>query len=151
MRRVASIKLCQKLHNLSGWGCHPVYNDNFETDHIWQTFKDKSNEGHPYLIENRHDTIHEYLDKFPSDLWPAYDLGYLLRELPHFIGDYQLLVMVTYGIMGRPETDTWQAGYFKVGNKVGKHLTDGLDTPEDAACKLAIEMFKQGILTRKML
>jgi hypothetical protein len=47
-------------------------------------------------------------------------------QLPHFIGDYQLLTMIAYGVFGRPDTDTWQAGYFKVGNKVGKNITDGL-------------------------
>jgi hypothetical protein len=38
--------------------------------------------------------------------------------LPHWQGDYQLLVMICVRHHGRPESDTYQAGYFKVGNKV---------------------------------
>lgn len=61
---------------------------------------------------------------------PAYDLGYLLRKLDGF--DIQL----NYSNQWR----TWNCWADDYDGKA--------DTPEDAACKLAIELFKQGVLTR---
>lgn len=64
---------------------------------------------------------------------PAYELGYLLRRLPQFAmiykdassGDYRAAINVGEG---RPKF--WA------------------DTPEDAACMLAIELLKRGYLKR---
>lgn len=61
---------------------------------------------------------------------PAYDLGFLLRKLPEathiarFTDTYQAL----YVVRGIPQEEC------------------RADTPEDAACKLAIELFKHGVL-----
>lgn len=59
---------------------------------------------------------------------PAYDLGYLLRKAPY-------TVQLSGG------HDFWQSscnGYIGTA-----------DNPEDAACKLAIELFKRGVLTKE--
>jgi len=62
--------------------------------------------------------------------FPAYDLGYLLRKIDqvaveHYEGRWKALHM------------TSSAGVVA-------------DTPEDAACKLAIELFKAGVLERQL-
>ena len=59
---------------------------------------------------------------------PAYDLGYLLRKLP----SWSLI---------QKNIDRYEA----TSSMNNTHA----DTPEDAACKLAIELFKQGILTKE--
>jgi hypothetical protein len=59
---------------------------------------------------------------------PAYDLGYLLRKLPQ---PYSIMAYSTGRLVA-----------------VQGEVTATADTPEDAAAKLAIELFKQGILTR---
>lgn len=68
-----------------------------------------------------------------------YDLGYLLRKLPT---EYEV-DLVAYPLGG------WQAGYEfdkSAGIEAAYKYEFHADTPEDAACKLAIELFKQGIL-----
>jgi len=65
---------------------------------------------------------------------PAYDLGYLLRKLPK---DYIL----------RPiPGSAWDITYYS--RSLEKHLEEQANAPEDAACKLAIELFKQDVLKR---
>ncbi len=64
--------------------------------------------------------------------YPAYDLGCLLRKLPR---DFVL----------RPITGAqWEIHYAP--GMSGKEKICQADTPEDAACMLAIELFKQGII-----
>jgi hypothetical protein len=67
---------------------------------------------------------------------PAYGLGYLLRKLPPERLGGRLCVEWQY-------EDTWKAMYYAVGLE-----GELADTPENALCKLAIELFKQGVLTR---
>ena len=64
--------------------------------------------------------------------YPAYDLGYLLRKLP-------------VGIHIRRKMDVYQAWLLP---KAGEMSYFAI-APEDAACRLAVELFKQNILTRK--
>lgn len=59
---------------------------------------------------------------------PAYPLGYLLRKLP------------------QPNMVGFADGSAYAMAMGGQHQE--ADTPEDAACKLAIELFKQGVLKR---
>lgn len=64
---------------------------------------------------------------------PAYDLGYLLRKLPpsysvRHTSEGVFTVILHQGVLSKQT----QA-----------------DIPEDAACKLAIELFKQGILQKE--
>lgn len=67
---------------------------------------------------------------------PAYDLGYLLRKLPP----------VTKVInCSNEKTQIYGALFPEL------KLTFHGDTPEDAACKLAIELFKQGVLPKEGL
>jgi len=68
---------------------------------------------------------------------PLYELGYLLQKLPLEVRDFPIQL--------RPNhlRNLWLCGY-----KVSQ-LDFQADIPEDALCKLAIELFKQGILTRE--
>lgn len=66
---------------------------------------------------------------------PAYDLSYLLRKLP----DRHAWL--------RYDEDTEQ--WFMSNKLHQEEVSD--DTPENAAAKLAIELFKQGILTKEVV
>lgn len=69
-----------------------------------------------------------------------YDLGYLIRKLPKHIGDQWLRIA--------PITDDmWAAYYITMGIKSAGQ-DEWADTPEDAAVKLCLELFQQGILTK---
>ncbi len=99
---VASVKLCRKLYELSGWEPEPPF---------WKlpdaTFKSRV---------------------------PAYSLGYLLRKLPRRYKDMPLAMYAG--------TKGWEFSY----GTADPHLIVNDYTPEDAACKLAIKLFKQRLL-----
>ena len=63
-------------------------------------------------------------------LAPAYDLGYLLRKLPSG--------KVSLDMVG----NQWRCWY----EDSDEPRATFADTPEDAACKLAIELWKAGVL-----
>jgi hypothetical protein len=123
---VASLELCKELHETSRWEL-PT-----SSEFHWVETAD----GDQQLWARRY---HEIWDE-EVGRFPAYDLSYLLRKLPPQIdGIYDLIV--SPGITG-----SWLVCYCE---------PDGLtqydqvaDTPEDAATMLAIELFKQGLLTR---
>lgn len=74
--------------------------------------------------------------------YPAYDLGYLLRKLPETMERIYHLTLTRAG-----EGDySWRCGYVDGTFIEGPSIY--ADTPEDAACKLAIELFKQGVLRK---
>ncbi len=116
---VASLEFCEELYQLSRW-------------HKTISYFDGNRDG----SESRR----EHEDGEPTAI-PAYDLGYLLRKLPHQYFDdrrFNRLMMHVESI-----DDGLSSYVFYIGNYVGKS-----STPEDAACKLAIELFKQGMLNR---
>ncbi len=137
--QVASKDLCQKLYKLSGW-------DNAPFDWIEiPTWNKKFPKPQDQVIYN-----HICDNEHQKWIAPAYDLGYLLRKLPsHFsfepdtIGEeiYCLRIENSVGV-------DWTASYGTIEDPY-KRLGIMADTPEDAACKLAIELFKQGILTKQ--
>ncbi len=76
-------------------------------------------------------------DSTEQRICPAYDLGYLLRKLPK-MGSISVTSIIGAG---------WEAVYH--GNRGDLYERRyQADTPEDAVCKLAIELFKQDILKR---
>lgn len=77
-----------------------------------------------------------------SDMPQHYSLGYLLRKLPAAI-DNEPLILCTDGT-GVLEEVYWCAYYD--GSPVKYKTTYDDDTPEDAACSLAIELWKTGVL-----
>ena len=66
---------------------------------------------------------------------PTYDLGYLVRKLPKKF----LLEAEPWG--GSSKKENWRIKTLQGAAEA--------DTPEGAACKLAIELFKQGVLKRE--
>lgn len=71
-----------------------------------------------------------------SNTTPKYDLGYLLRKLPP---------STEIKRMGKARADIVRLGEYVAWNDNHKGRYHA-DTPEDATAKLAIELFKQGIL-----
>ncbi len=121
---VASLELCKELYELSGWDdTHAFYYEHY--DGIALKFNDQG-------------AYNGQVESFSRDAWntPAYDLGYLLRKMPakkyeHLTSN---LKMIKHG------KNSYEFTYFK--------LSASADTPENAAAKLAIELFKQGLLTK---
>lgn len=113
---VASLDNCKQLFELSGWK---------DTGNGFGWIKGAGNE--LYLVSIRNDEEIKI---------PAYSLGYLLRKLP---ATSKIINVSTdkaqiYGALF----------YDQHGEKSRFELA--ADTPEDAACKLAIELIKQGVL-----
>jgi len=128
---VAELSLCKELYALSGW--EP--NNWFAGGDAQDTVAVSS-----VVIQQQ----------FKSGLLePAYDLGYLLRKLPSFI--YSEAYEQKAWLWLRKNIKDWNAWYwvhdpkYGEGEVVSEHGKSA-ETPEDAACKLAIELFKQGVL-----
>lgn len=119
----ASLNLCKKLYELSGWN---------EPSEGW--YKDNNEEwiGVRALYDHKPGGDIN-VDTRSNFISPAYDLGYLLRKLP-------LGTELTKGTKGYFIAPPYQ--YRK------RSMAEYFDTPEDAACKLAIELFKQGVLKK---
>jgi hypothetical protein len=121
---VACLRLCRELYQLSGWEYSRAW---FDQERPW---------------------VSDFFDHSPPFICPAYDLGYLVRKLPHQRAS-RTGAMLSLHILAVAPGPGWRAEYTH-GN--GAVLESGLvgeaDTPEDAAAQLAIELFKQGILGR---
>lgn len=112
---VASLKLCRELYELSGWSAPQKY---------WVLMVSGD-----WKAVNKDTTVEVEINR---SIYPAYDLGYLLRKLPPYSRIQSMKGDVPYRV--------------SYDNGVSERGVNA-DTPEDAACKLAIELFKQGILT----
>lgn len=118
---VADLDLCKELYELSGWkSSHHFHGD-----------------GGIFECNNKPDTN-----------IPAYDLGYLMRKLPKYIfafGEECRLEIVPQGFSERG-LSAWCTCYESRDELINFLNVD--DSPENALCKLAIELFKQGILKK---
>lgn len=129
---VASLELCKELHELSGW-----------VKTSWLYFKAPSRANSWSLI-----TSEGYWEAVKAhsgnelDTIPAYDLGYLLRKLPVGLGQHTLRIFIQANI---GDGTIWGAAYALPTKKTARYVNTA-DTPEDAAAKLAIELWKQGVL-----
>lgn len=127
---VASKQLCQELYELSGWDAGDKYwNEQYvgiETK--WYVMN------HKVVASGRNEGLDTGI--------PAYDLGYLLRKLPEWIDDEGTTEEKSYPFI----IEHKRAGYLDYESGGYSDLNCSADTPEDAACQLAIELFKQGIL-----
>lgn len=120
---VASLELSKELYELSGW------------EDLW--YIKGEDDAEPWVHERRA-AVSGY-----ETLAPAYSIGFLLRKLPVEIGvfdtpDYRGRLTVSPG-----ENNWWYASY-----DYDKQTVQSAHSPEDAAAKLAIDLFKQGVLTR---
>lgn len=136
---VASLELCKELYELSGWDKHQT-DDGY---HFYMLYWHKLGTGE-YDLLSRDDGIawasfHHYVD------CPAYDLGYLLRKLP-ILDEGGWVILPTHSDDGHKVL--WYAWEIEEGYYNADGNVDYFDTPEDAAARLAIELLKQGILTK---
>lgn len=129
---VASLELCKELYELSEWDDTSYHYANGILEHGIDTAFKK------YAIE----------EKYPG-YCPAYDLSYLLRKLPKYVKVDERSSRLEFHPLAEDSTK-WAVGYMKPGLLSSEwHIIAVADTPEDAACNLAIELFKQGILTKE--
>lgn len=128
---VASLELSKELYELSGWGLDTgrFYNPDGSVMNL---------------------SLKELVGELPNwAICPTFDLGYLLRKLPaevasqEYDGEEARLWL-------RKDQDLY-FGFYAVMTKKNCRSDFGVsaDSPEDAAAKLAIELFKQGVLTRE--
>ena len=117
---VASLELSRELYELSGW------DDRRAIQYYW------------HGDDLDHVTVVDAEQHEPEcAVYPAYDLGYLLRKLPRTYGGVGLCVWAA-------GTSKWIAEYDGT-----RKMRVMADSPEDAAAKLAIELFKQNILRKE--
>lgn len=153
---VTSLELCKELYELSGWDgtlLRRITGDDhkrrFDADLVVHTVYEK--------VVGVYDAAvgcDECEGVYTDKTFPAYDLGYLLRKLPSVLGEGTNNVRDLH-VAKAP--DNYIADYMYRVPKNGRlwwHMYDRAplteaDTPEDAACKLAIELFKQGVLTKE--
>jgi hypothetical protein len=125
---VASVDLCRELWELSGWGTEATafhwYKQHGEADYT--------------LVSS------DEAEFYQSDSYfPAYTLGFMLRklQLPY--------VTVLVGTLGR-RSKLYSASY--IPDQLGEYdpatMYRKADTPENALCQLAIQLFRQNILKR---
>lgn len=119
---VADKDLCEELYKLSGW---------HDLEQYWEYY--------PVTKESRlrKCALDNVLPRaLPEFITPAYDSGYLLRKLPVEIDGYWLFICPV-----RPKKlSQWAATY------TSKFPISKADTPENALTKLAIQLFKEGVL-----
>jgi hypothetical protein len=118
----ARLDLCKELCKLSGWkNTFAYWYQNWMLGNKWMV----GYQGSPSIEA----TV------------PAYDLGYLLTKLPP-----QTSIKKEHDASPQLPEET-PAHYRALYDTTdGRHFWLGADTPEDAACLLAIELFKQGVL-----
>lgn len=116
---VANLELCKELYELSGWLKG--------TEKFWF----EPGDGFKNQLINKKFKPNGFNE---NGRFPAYDLGYLLRKLP--------------GVkLEQIDKDFWNAQKsYNDGTELPDYKSCDGSTPEDAVCKLAIELFKQGIL-----
>jgi hypothetical protein len=132
----ASLELCKELYRLSGWG------RGMGDRTAWEYTQYE--EGSNWRV-----TPWGYGVCYASHV--AYDLGYLLWKLPKSVTEFWGRAYPASPCLMYSGT---QWVMFYQSEMTGEHNTDELfgqfaDTPEDAACKLAIELFKQDVLKKE--
>lgn len=133
----ADLELCEELYELSGWYDTSAYG--------YYTNDDHSDYAIQYPVNKEALPGRWWYEGING--WPAYDLGYLLRKLPKYIGHASQ--SCRFGLFPQGFTNTgssdWCASYDTFKGEI--YVLQTADTPEDAAAQLAIELFKKGILT----
>lgn len=118
---IASEKLSEELHELSGW----------EDTKSWYVNK----YGDTITAEVGSYEWTEFPEYQEHKLYPAYELGYLLRKLNGYIGKFEFVPQANSNWLLFTH-ENFKEEYYQ-----GK-------TPEDATALLAIELFKRGILKK---
>lgn len=130
---VAKLELCKTLYELSEWGKSAL-----------------AGELHPDFWYTPGNKLPTYGNRGYLKAIPAYDCGYLLRKLPRHLTIKNQLYHLCI-INGNKQDDNWIADYVTMGRECWLHEGDRAQLTEDAEienalCKLAIELIKQGII-----
>lgn len=127
MSHTASLELSRTLYEVSGWD---------DTD----KWLHRKGNGDTMLFS----PIGPHLMECDA---PAYDLGYLLRKLPHstYVEQHRPAAKDGYKY-GAWNTDLTHILYSKT--PIDYFQADA-DTPENALCQLAIDLFKSNILVKE--
>lgn len=120
---VASLDLCRELYELSGWS---------DTYFHWGGAHVKGGTPRTWRVTAIKGRAGTTPIKYS---YPAYDLGFLLRKLPAMDEHNDFITLF------HSPTGPWVMDYADDEFEA--------DTPEDAACKLAIELFKQEVLQQQ--
>ncbi len=132
---VASLELCKELYELSGWG---------DTEYGYYYRSRVAEDLHEPRLATDRELMIQNLYSYVADgsRYSAYDLGYLFRKL-HPAGFF-----LRWGIDFESRPDAGKDKWF-ICALDDKHDIRFWDTNvEDAACKLAIELFHQGVLKK---
>lgn len=123
---IVNLELCKELYVLSGWDMTERHFDP-EDDGIVTS-------GRPRVSRGLNDL-------------PAYSLGYLLRKLPPVIQEDGKFLALAIHAQG---DGTFHAAYCEPYDKEfkGSYITNAKE-PEDVLAKIAIKLFKEGILTKQ--
>jgi hypothetical protein len=128
---VASLSLCKELAEF--WDANKEL-----TDYVW--IKPTSDDWTLMRREDVHGAPYQIV---------APDLGYLMRQLPAYLkreGIECRLEVSPTGYKGK--ATEWAAAYVDIAGRFIPFL-GGADTPENAAVKLCIDLFKNGVLTKQ--
>lgn len=128
----ASLENCKKLYHLAGrsWEEPDYFYPQYDTN----KYRTKAENANVHILQKQSIAVGI----------PAHDLGYLLRKLPK---QHMSLAGSPAGVWFNPKIGKWICDYTIV-NSSGNHKGNVIwaDTPEDAACLLAIKLFEEGIL-----
>lgn len=136
---VASRELSEELYALSGWRDTGVIHKK-ELDAEPASWIVTSTNITPLLLK---------ID--PHTKMVAYPLGYVLRKLPAQTYNKSMHYWYWFTLAPVDSQGTWSASYDAQAIEEDEDKAmyfNFAETPEDAAAKLAIELFKQGVLTR---
>jgi hypothetical protein len=125
---VASLELCRELYELSGWR---IVTTNDQVDYEWC----------------ERDGIYDVYLHVGQEGIPAYNLGYLIRKLPNELLRHDLMLYKNKQSYGIGFLDD-EGGTLMDDDRLTEWC-ETAPTPEDAACKLAIELLKAGVLTKE--
>lgn len=179
MSEVASLELCEELYELTGWThtedhrfIEKVWIESFSTSEMGQGHPDydktppkdrkRCHVGEYRVSANPRNQIgipenvpwgwaNKHYEETVKRSVPAYTLGYLLRKLPSFVWSAQY-EQKAY-LWQRKDPDHYMAWYYVNDPNYGEDITSehgaSGETPEDALCKLAIELARQGLLEKE--
>jgi hypothetical protein len=124
----ASLDNCRRLYELSGWG---------NSEYTWVCVTDMLPQ---LLTKGATQYIGNDLERVDV---PAYDLGYVLRKL-QYMED-----LAIHRCHHMDNSWNWEAQCHPDPDASDGYSFAYADTPEDAACKLAIALFEAGVLVKE--
>lgn len=138
----ATLDLCKELYELSGWECDWFWvgwsAQEMDYPDDWNWRETHAEQQGFYSMDGSIEAKFKQEDR----LYPAYNLGYLLRKLPPFLfsADNRASHLTICA-----DQQEWIASYDYNDDELAENINFA-DTPENALCALAIELFKQKVL-----